>query len=322
MSASARPRLHAFLKAGALERRAHRDSARVLLRQADAAGRERAARRAGRGRARRRWPRRSTSCAVRAPSSSIRRTSPASIDPDKAQNFLAWSTCGGLDNAKGKDADCSVVLKYGMKRDFNAWLATLGPTRAGEDARGAARVQPRAFGAHGNQVRAGAARHLGRDGRRCRSRALGGRPREGRAARRHPWHRRGHDRAQAGRAAVPGGSGAALAAKPGYPTVIVPFALVPYAPPPATGPGGGRATPRRFLPGSNPNRRPSASASPARPARSPASSSSPTRSNKRRSAESRRRRRRSGAKWEIGVRVKTARRLLRSFVWRQVSVLG
>ena len=35
-------------------------------------------------------------------------------------------TCGGLDNAKGKDADCSVVFKYGMKRDFNAWLASLG----------------------------------------------------------------------------------------------------------------------------------------------------------------------------------------------------
>jgi len=31
----------------------------------------------------------------------------------------------------------------------------------------------------------------------------------------------------------PGGSGAAIAAKPGYPTVIVPFALVPNAPTPA-----------------------------------------------------------------------------------------
>jgi len=29
-------------------------------------------------------------------------------------------------NAKGHDEDCSVVLKYGMKRDFNAWLASLG----------------------------------------------------------------------------------------------------------------------------------------------------------------------------------------------------
>jgi len=28
---------------------------------------------------------------------------------------------------KGKDADCSIAFKYGMKRDFNKWLASLGP---------------------------------------------------------------------------------------------------------------------------------------------------------------------------------------------------
>jgi amidase len=39
-------------------------------------------------------------------------------DPDK--NFLLWNQCSGLANARGKDANCSVVLKYGMKRDFNA----------------------------------------------------------------------------------------------------------------------------------------------------------------------------------------------------------
>ncbi|MBV9083960.1 MAG: hypothetical protein JOZ62_14880, partial [Acidobacteriaceae bacterium] len=45
-------------------------------------------------------------------------------DPD--QSFILWGQCAGLNNAKGKDAGCSVVLKYGMKRDFNKWLATLG----------------------------------------------------------------------------------------------------------------------------------------------------------------------------------------------------
>ena len=35
----------------------------------------------------------------------------------------------------------------------------------------------------------------------------------------------------------PGSSGAALAARPGYPTVIVPFAMVPNAPTPALPPG-------------------------------------------------------------------------------------
>jgi amidase len=48
------------------------------------------------------------------------------ITTDPQNNLLKWSTCSGLENAKGKDADCSVVLKYGMKRDFNKWLESLG----------------------------------------------------------------------------------------------------------------------------------------------------------------------------------------------------
>src|SRR5262245_30630024 len=53
---------------------------------------------------------------------------PSVIDPDPQNNFLGWNICSGADDAKGKDADCTVVLKYGMKRDFNAWLASLGPS--------------------------------------------------------------------------------------------------------------------------------------------------------------------------------------------------
>jgi amidase len=51
---------------------------------------------------------------------------PSVVDPDPKNNFLRWNGCSGANNAKGKDEDCSVVLKYGMKRDFNAWLASLG----------------------------------------------------------------------------------------------------------------------------------------------------------------------------------------------------
>jgi amidase len=36
--------------------------------------------------------------------------------------------CSGAGGAKGADDNCSVVMKYGMKRDFNKWLASLGPT--------------------------------------------------------------------------------------------------------------------------------------------------------------------------------------------------
>jgi amidase len=51
---------------------------------------------------------------------------PSVVDTSAANNFLNWSPCSGLENAKGRDADCSVAFKYGMKRDFNAWLQSLG----------------------------------------------------------------------------------------------------------------------------------------------------------------------------------------------------
>ena len=51
---------------------------------------------------------------------------PSVLDTAAGRNFLTWNPCSGLEQAKGRDADCSVVLKYGMKRDFNAWLKTLG----------------------------------------------------------------------------------------------------------------------------------------------------------------------------------------------------
>jgi amidase len=53
---------------------------------------------------------------------------PSIVDPTPANNFLTFGVCSGLGNARGSDTTCSVVLKYGMKRDFNAYLATLGAT--------------------------------------------------------------------------------------------------------------------------------------------------------------------------------------------------
>jgi amidase len=45
---------------------------------------------------------------------------------DSANNFLEWNVCSGLEQGKGKNSGCSIAFMYGMKRDFNAWLATLG----------------------------------------------------------------------------------------------------------------------------------------------------------------------------------------------------
>src|SRR5262245_61409773 len=52
---------------------------------------------------------------------------PSVIDKNVDRNFLRWEVCRGSDGPKGTDAGCSVVFKYGMKRDFNRWLASLGP---------------------------------------------------------------------------------------------------------------------------------------------------------------------------------------------------
>ena len=51
---------------------------------------------------------------------------PSVVDKDPKNNFLLWGQCSGVNEGRGKDENCSVDLKYGMKRDFNKWLASLG----------------------------------------------------------------------------------------------------------------------------------------------------------------------------------------------------
>jgi amidase len=51
---------------------------------------------------------------------------PSVVATDPGENLLNWNPCSGLDQAKGRDADCTIAFKYGMKRDFNTWLKTLG----------------------------------------------------------------------------------------------------------------------------------------------------------------------------------------------------
>src|SRR5580698_3827119 len=53
---------------------------------------------------------------------------PSFVDKDPRMNFPLWGYCSGANQAKGKDENCSVNFKYGMKRDFNNWLISLGPS--------------------------------------------------------------------------------------------------------------------------------------------------------------------------------------------------
>ena len=177
---------------------------------------------------------------------------PSVLEPDPAKSFLSWHTCSGWDNAKGKDAACSVVFKYGMKRDFNAWLASLGAAAPVETLTEPPPVEPRPYARGLAQVRAVEPRHLGRDGPGRRQGALRGRPREGPADLRGQWHR--------------GGDQGALARRP---AVSLPEAERPLRP----GPGIPRSWSR---PGSSPTRRRRPRSRPAsRPGRPPLASASP-----------------------------------------------
>jgi amidase len=170
---------------------------------------------------------------------------PSIVDPDPKNNFLLWNVCSGADNARGKDANCSVVFKYGMKRDFNTWLASLGeaaPLKTLTDLRtyNTAHTSRGTIKYGQSQLDISDEMDLARD----RARYEADRARDLQLSATH-----GIDevmRAQTLDALLfPGASGAAIAAKPGYPTVIVPFGTVPNAPTPGF-PAGYDARPVPF----------------------------------------------------------------------------
>ena len=167
----------AFLDAGGAEGRAHRDSARVLSTRSPRRGIAAAWRpqpRAGQSRWPTRWPLLKAQGAVVVDPADV----PSVVSKDPAANFLLFDYCQGAEHKKGGDANCTVNFKYGMKRDFNAWLASLGPAGAGEDAHRTARVESRACQGGCDALRPVTPRHLGRDGRGARSREERGRRRK------------------------------------------------------------------------------------------------------------------------------------------------
>jgi len=157
---------------------------------------------------------------------------PSVVDPDPQNSFLGWSICSGEGDARGKDADCTVVLKYGMKRDFNAWLATLGPgapvktlTELREWNIAHAKADTLKYGQSNLDI------SDEMDVDRDRARYEADRAKDIRLAGTH-----GIDEVMNGERLdallFPGSSGAAISARVGYPTVIVPFGMVPNAPTP------------------------------------------------------------------------------------------
>ena len=170
---------------------------------------------------------------------------PSVVSTDPDANFLKWNICSGAPGRRESDTGCSVVFKYGMKRDFNAWLRSLGPGapvktlgelrgfNAARPARGAVKYgQGQLDNSDEMDLEADRARY---EADRAKDLALAGA--QGLEA---------VMKAQRLDAILfPGATGANIAARPGYPTVIVPFGMVPNAPTPAF-PEGFAARPSPF----------------------------------------------------------------------------
>ena len=152
---------------------------------------------------------------------------PSIVTKDPARSLLLWPVCSGPGDAKGRDEDCSVVFKYGMKRDFNAWLISLGeraPVRTLEELRAWNRSHEAAGTLKYGQAQLDISDEM--DLQTDRGRYEADRTKDITLA--------GRDGIDAALTAnrldalvFPGSAGAAIAAKPGYPTVIVPFGMVP-----------------------------------------------------------------------------------------------
>jgi amidase len=147
-------------------------------------------------------------------------------------DLLTFGICAAREQTKANDANCSVVLKYGFKRDFNHFLASLGPTapvptlaalRAFNTAHAADNaikyLQARLDISDEMNVTADMARYLAD---RQKDLMLAGTT--------------GIDAALAGGSfdalLFPSSRGADIAARPGYPSVTVPFGFVPNTPTP------------------------------------------------------------------------------------------
>jgi amidase len=155
------------------------------------------------------------------------------VTADTTKNILFWNTCSGFESRKGKNTNCSIDFTYGMKRDFNAWLASLGSAapfktltelrwfNINNAGRGAMKFgQSQLDISDEMDLIADKARY---DADRAKDIRLGGTEGIEQVMR--------EQRLDA--VVFAGASGAAIAAKPGYPTVIVPYGRIPNVPTPA-----------------------------------------------------------------------------------------
>lgn len=168
---------------------------------------------------------------------------PSIVDQDAARNYLEWGVCTNMDAVKTHK--CSIVLAYGMERDFNKWLASLGakaPVKSLTELRRWNVEHEKAGAIKYGQSLLDISDAMDQD--LYRQRYESDRARDIELAGTH-----GIDEIMKAdhldAILFPGPWGASIAARPGYPTVIVPFGMIPNAPKPPF-PEGFNAKPAPF----------------------------------------------------------------------------
>ena len=156
---------------------------------------------------------------------------PSIVTKDASRNILNWGVCTSMEDMK--ERKCSTVLAYGMERDFNKWLASLGdsaPLKTLADLRKWNRDHQKVGTLKYGQSLLDFSNYMDQEifraryeSDRARDILLAGTEGIDAAMKTHNLDA----------LLFPGSFGAAIAARPGYPTVMVPFGMVPNAPTPA-----------------------------------------------------------------------------------------
>ncbi len=162
---------------------------------------------------------------------------PSVLTKDPDQNYALFPICADGDKVRGKDSDCSIVLKYGFKRDFNKWLTTLGANAPVKTL-----TELRMWNT--THIPSGAMRYgMGRmnisdevDLERDRARYEADRAKDLAMSRAN-----GFDAVMKANnldaLMLPGSAGSDISDRAGYPTIQVPFGTVPNSPTPPFPPG-------------------------------------------------------------------------------------
>lgn len=153
---------------------------------------------------------------------------PSVVDKNAADNYFLWGVCTDMDDVKGRK--CSIDLAYGMERDFNKWLAALGsaaPVKSLTELRKWNTEHQKMGAIKYGQSLLDISDAMDLDVYKARYES--DRANDIRLSATH-----GIDEVMKAQnldaLLFPGPGGASIAARPGYPTVIVPWAMVPNAP--------------------------------------------------------------------------------------------